>query len=983
MSNYTCPPQRRLTDGVFFDNIVGLQVIQGGGLTQGNFQTTISIGEKSNRFFDTGVFSAPITLDSLDVSSVAQAAKISDINFKVYPNFDETNVLNFVAYGPLTKRFSAAIINIINHFPAAIESSQIRQNYTSGNTAFNISYNSTDDVTFLQLSASTIRNPFSIDFTRNATLNLSSLGFEVSKYRNFTEYFTSYVLETTNGTYSVIDMTGTTVLTAGTLSILLKGRPFTGVTSTTELLIIKPNDFTVNEIFNLELDEIEELLLNRYSYPLYTSQFQVKTESSDGNEFIKLQTITWPLNGSWNIDIQTPAFANYIQKLDDIGKSYDENQTDLISRFYTTESFKDFDTPDGKVSKTLKIYGRSFDESKKYADSISHMVSINYNVGNDVPSKLLTNVAATLGWGTNISPIQYDSFLTTLYGSSTSEFAGVSTGLSLDEIQYQYYRNLIMNSAYLFKSKGTRRAIEFLMNNIGAPEALVEFNEHVYLADSKFSLTRFDNLYSTISGGTFTNSFPALDANNTYRFNGAPYTAFTSSTVIQDVTVTREDYPIDSEGYPKAPEDNDSFFFQKGSGWFESTPQHRSPQIINESTSVFTGNSPSVQTSLEPFTYGEKYLNRFRNFPYLGQGFELARTIDNKKSWIENNDLRQNSAGNFDAFYQVSTDKLVLNVKNVELFLNPAQALTYDVWYLSNTENYPIPYSGITKLPVTENPFIFENYDSTVINPQPQVKDFFEFKETFWKNMINVRHRQNSSDGKTGGYPTLQNVYYKYLTMFEDVGIQNNNFSYYNMTKYINGIGDYWIRLVEQFIPATTIWNTGTRIENSIFHRQKFVYRMQRGCLPVDFNVRGPQVFGGFAPNDCNTTDVTVNLTYDSNEIQFSIGFLLNDVDCGGGVPIVKNLQYGFELVIVKGGETYNLIYTNPTIYEGANYIIPRADWDTFINQGLGFLLNDFISIGLTNTYENNILTLESQDCIQIQSVDFNLRFINVQFACL
>jgi hypothetical protein len=57
-------------------------------------------------------------------------------------------------------------------------------------------------------------------------------------------------------------MTGTTVLTAGTLSILVKGRPFTGVTSTTELLIIKPNDFTVNEIFNLELDEIEEAVTN-------------------------------------------------------------------------------------------------------------------------------------------------------------------------------------------------------------------------------------------------------------------------------------------------------------------------------------------------------------------------------------------------------------------------------------------------------------------------------------------------------------------------------------------------------------------------------------------------------------------------------------------------------------------------------------------------------------------------------------------------
>jgi hypothetical protein len=36
-------------------------------------------------------------------------------------------------------------------------------------------------------------------------------------------------------------------------------------------------------------------------------------------------------------------------------------------------------------------------------------------------------------------------------------------------------------------------------------------------------------------------------------------------------------------------------------------------------------------------------------------------------------------------------------------------------------------------------------------------------------------------------------------------------------------------------IPATTIWNTGVRMENSIFQKQKFVYRRQRGCqfIPV------------------------------------------------------------------------------------------------------------------------------------------------------
>jgi hypothetical protein len=981
--SYTCPPQKRLSESSIFDNIVGLQVIQGGGLTQGNFQLTTSTTEKSNRFFDTGKFSQPYTLDNLSILSTVQAEVINEVNFRIFPNFDETNVLNFVAYGPLSKRFSAAVLNIINHFPAAIESSQIRLDYTTGNTASNISYDSSEDFTFLQLDASTVKNPFSVDFSKRASINLSSLEFEVSKYRNFTSYYTSYILETPNGSFSVVDMTGTTSITAGTLSILVKGNPFSGATSTRQLLVIRPNDFTVNEVFNLELDEVEELLLNKTSYPIYTSEFQVKTESSDGNDFIKYQTVTWPLDGLWNIDIKTPAFTKYLQNLDEIGQSYDANQTDLLSRFYTTESLKEFDTIDGKVNKTLKIYGRSFDESKKYIDSISHMVSINYNVGNDVPSKLLTNVAETLGWKTNISPVQSDGFLSTLYQQNSSNFPGISNGVSTDELNYQYYRNLILNSAYLFNSKGTRRAIEFLMNNIGAPEALFEFNEHVYLAGGKYPISNFNALYTTITGGTFTSSLPELDPNNTYRFNGAPYTAFTSSTSIVDVTLTREDYPIDSEGYPKVPQDSDNFYFQKGSGWFESTPQHRSPEIIDSTGSVFTGDSPSVQTSLEPFSYGEKYLNRFRYFPYLGDGFELQKTIDNKKSWIDGQFLRKNSAGNFDAYYQVDDDKLLLNVKNVDLFLNPAQALAYDVWYMSNTQNYPIPYSGITKLPETENPFIFENYDSTVINPKPQIKDFFEFKETFWRNMINVRHRQNSSDGKTGGYPTLQNIYYKYLTMFNDIGIENNNFSYSAMTKYINGIGDFWIRLVEQFIPASTIWNTGTRIENSIFHRQKFVYRMQRGCLPVDFNILGPQVFGGFAPNDCNTTDVTVNLTYSSNEIQFQIGAILNEVDCGKTVPFVKSLQYGFELVIIKNSQTYTLQYSNPSVYEGSNYIIKSDAWNEFILQGIGFLMDEFTNISVTANYENNTLTLQSQDCIQISSVEFNLQFINVQFGCL
>ena len=172
----------------------------------------------------------------------------------------------------------------------------------------------------------------------------------------------------------------------------------------------------------------------------------------------------------------------------------------------------------------------------------------------------------------------------------------------------------------------------------------------------------------------------------------------------------------------------------------------------------------------------------------------------------------------------------MLNVKNIDLFLNPSQGMAYDVWVQSRRYDYPIPESGLTVgYPVPGG------VDWTYVNPEPKKKTFFEFYQTFWQNMINVRNRQFITDGKTGGYPTLQSIWWKYIQSEETVGLPNNKYTYQKLIDYVNGINPYWMKLVEQMIPATTIWNTGTKLENSIFQRQKFVYRRQRGCqfVPV------------------------------------------------------------------------------------------------------------------------------------------------------
>ena len=990
MAKFTCPPQRASGANTFANNLVGLQLTQGGGLTFANFVSANPIKEKVDRNFDTGSFSQFFTLKNLNITSVEEAAKIFDTNFKIYPNFDNTQITNLVAYGSLSKRFEASVSNIINFFPASFDVNFLRPDYTTGNTLVQVQYfigqgPYNTDITKIDINVSIIKNPFTVDYTVDATKNIASLEFDVSKYRNFTENFKNYVLITSGETYPILDITPSLSLTSGTLSISIQGSPF-GTTSPFNLkpdFIVRPNDFTVNQVFNLELDEIDETLLNRYSSPLYTATLQLPTESQNGNIFIRNQTITWPLDGLWNIDIKTLQFTNYIEKLQTIGVDSDNYVTNLLERFYTTDSLKEFDTSDHKVAKTIKLYGRSFDDSKKYIDSISHTISVNYNIKNDIASALLPNLAQTLGWSTNISPIQSNSFLDTLYESYDTEFPGMSESYPLEELQNQFYRNLILNSAYIFKSKGTRKSVEFLLKFIGAPDALVEFNENVYVADNKFSLSRFEELYLTIIGGTYSPSIPILDSNNTYRFFGATYTGYTASTQSEDINVTRQDFPIDSQGYPTAPEDTDSTYFQKGSGWFESTPVHRSPEIINTSTSVFTGNSVSIQTSLEPFTYGQKYLDIFRSFPYLGEGFQLQIVNDNKKSWTTNQiGLRQNSDATYDAYYETPDDKLVLNVKNVDLFLNPAQAISYDIWFLSNTKNYPIPFTGLSSpFPTTGGT------DWTVINPKPQLEDFFKFNKTFWRNMINTRDRQQSSDGKTSGYPTLQSLFWKYLTMYQDVGIENNNFNYQNMMNYINSIGDYWIRLVEQVIPATTIWNTGTRLENSIFHRQKFTYRPQRGCVTVESEVRGPQAGGGLFVNNCGVTDVFLDLTYNQNLIVVALNNLLNEFECQSTqVPYVQQLQYGFILTINKGGENLTFTYTSPTTYINPNLIITSSDWTTFINDGFSNILSSLtaesITLNTTSFTTNKQIILESQDCQQIELAEFNLEFFNVTLNC-
>ena len=857
--------------GTFSNDLVGFQVVKGGGLTQGNFEFTSAIYEKANRSFDTGVFSEPYTLDTLNITNIEEAKSIIQKNFKVYPNFDISQVTSFSLYGSLQKRMSTSVTKIVNFFPAAIEVYSVQSSgIITLPTATNISYDVKNNETTFDVNVFLFSNPFGIDYSVNSKRNVETSPITISKYRDLTNNFGSYsvYLQNLNTEFIINDFTPTQTLSSGTVTITAVGDIFgcktTPITESFLTLIIKPNNLTTERIFKDDFDEVEDFLLNRKSLPIYTSNFNYPDYDSNGNYVMYNTDLTWKLGGYWNLDIASSNFDNYLSDLQKISELLDIYKTNLISRFLITGAFKEFDTPDQKIEKVLQIYGRSFDEVKKFIDALANMNSVNYVVGNDIPSQLLTNLAQTLGLNPNISPITNEGFLTSVFNpDSTQIYKGQSKPDTPTELNYQYYRNLILNASYMFKSKGTRKSLEYIMRFIGAPEALIEFNEIVYLADSKINVDSFDEQYAKISGGTVYNEKPALDNTNIFTLQGIPYTGFTTSGTLELVDTIKEDYPIDSEGYPKMPQETEDFYYQKGAGWFEQTPQHVSIEVPDLENSSFDPQNPFLITKLQPFTYGQEYLQRYRKFPFMGTfGYNITRTIDNQKSWDKNIKTRINNSEINGTDYKTFNDDLVINTKIIELYLNMGQGITYDVWDMSVKYDYPIPNSGLTAPYPTPG-----NIDWTFINPKPKEKTFFEFAQNFYNNFINVRNRWTISDGKTGGYPTLQSIYWRYLQSNETVGIPSNKFTYQKMIDFTLGLGDYWQRLLEQVVPATTIWMTGQKMDNSIFHRQKVVWRRQRGCVFTLVDCIPCVYDGQIFTYDCIDQTLSCNISNISNPL--------------------------------------------------------------------------------------------------------------------
>jgi len=670
----------------FSDDLVGLQLTNEGGtplFTLGNFKVTTNLSPKLNKTYNQGTYSNFFSLDDLDDGQEI-SVKVQK-NQKAGLNLDITDPLSYILYGSAEEKIRVSLEYINEYFPAAIYVENTIGS-VSGNNITNYSYNNLSDESTFYVNTNYFSNPFNITHTVDR-INTSDEDTS-NPLRNLTLNYKNYVVEHNGISKKIKLLTGSTTTTNGIIRVVVDGNPFpeitginfsqftflNGVTDASIPFFIKPNEIQCENFFS-GLNNLEKNLLNRNVYPIYTATFSTPKETNQGVIVYSDEKLSFPiLSDGYNLNFFDGLYVTYLNNIISIGEELDKFKTDIIKRKYTAEVITGFDTiPSGdgsedleldgaKATKLLRIYGVEFDEVKKYIDGIKFAHVITYDKKNNTPDSLVKDLANMLGFGEFNFLTDVNILKNVLPSNGGGLMSGTSTNLSLEEIDIELYRRLILNVAWLWKSKGARKAIEFLFRFIGAPESLVNFDEHIVIADKPVNISQLKSMLYVYTGSS-----------------------------------DLKDLPFDSDGYP-LPTPNgervligfdsannpiyDTTWFQKEGGWYRETGGLNPPIDITEGNNSHEG----------PYDRGSFYMNQFNTSIY-------PNDITSNYITLTGNTIYQNQFINYnDGFINGTTD-------NDILYITPINPLNNQII----TEGIEVDFSIVPSPPISGGTTIFQD----------------------------------------------------------------------------------------------------------------------------------------------------------------------------------------------------------------------------------------------------------------------------------
>jgi len=231
--------------------------------------------------------------------------------------------------------------------------------------------------------------------------------------------------------------------------------------------------------------------------------------------------------------------------------------------------------------------------------------------------------------------------------------------------------------------------------------------------------------------------------------------------------------------------------------------------------------------------------------------FNMVRVLDNKKSWLSNEDSerREFDLRLRDTQYDINNYKLAINSKEVDLDINPANAIEQDLFcYVTDNNCLLTGTTEVTGTTCGDNGIDLTDIITTDIS---EITSLNEFKNVLTSELINVKGWKTMSS-----HPTLRLLYDRYMNSTDYCDTLSSQFDYCTMMEFSELVGTYWVDLIEQVVPSTTIWGSTYVYGNTLFDQQKFKYK--KYSL---FTCKQPNSGGGVvSPTTGWTSDVDVEL---------------------------------------------------------------------------------------------------------------------------
>ena len=266
---------------------------------------------------------------------------------------------------------------------------------------------------------------------------------------------------------------------------------------------IRPKEKLIEDYFNT-CDDFTAVLLERSTKPIYKAVFETPKEVETGYSYA-MESYIWPsLNGGYNPDLSGPYYS-YLESLMNLAEFYDDFFSDNMWRSLTHEAIKTLDwtytsNKDGEVEELeqidtsriepiVKLYGRQFDDLKRYADGIKRVNTVTYNQKANTPDYHLTDLLNISGWETKTIKLTGNKELIT-----DSLYPALTSGYTESDASNEFLRRLKLNSRYLFSVKGTRGGLDAMLGLLGFNPNEYDIHEYIYVVSGRSSqYTKFCN----------------------------------------------------------------------------------------------------------------------------------------------------------------------------------------------------------------------------------------------------------------------------------------------------------------------------------------------------------------------------------------------------------------------------------------------------------------------------------------------------------